>query len=101
MSCWTTKAGSSTANQGVSASSTWNGGVRKDAPASADPYLCVVNGKETLLFGVDWTPIRPNFADLREEDYRQRLNVYRDCGMTVLRVWGGGFPEKECFYRLL
>jgi len=70
----------------------------KDAPESADPYLCVVNGKETLLFGVDWTPIRPNFADLGDEEYRQRLNVYCDCGMTVLRVWGGGFPEKGCFY---
>jgi len=70
----------------------------KDAPESADPYLCVVNGKETLLFGVDWTPIRQNFADLGDEEYRQRLNVYCDCGMTVLRVWGGGFPEKGCFY---
>ncbi len=70
----------------------------KGAAESADPYLCVVNGKETLLFGVDWTPIRPNFADLRAEDYRSRLSVYRDCGMTVLRVWGGGFPEKDWFY---
>ena len=70
----------------------------KGAATNADPYLCVVNGKETFLFGVDWAPIRPNFADLREEDYRRRLAVYRDCGMTVLRVWGGGFPEKECFF---
>ncbi len=72
----------------------------KGAAENADPYLCVVNGKETLLFGVDWTPIRPNFADLREEDYRKRLGTYRDCGMTVLRVWGGGFPEKDWFYDL-
>jgi len=70
----------------------------RGAAERADPYLCVVNGKETFLFGVDWTPIRPNFADLRDEDYRQRLNVYRDCGMTVLRVWGGGFLEPERFY---
>ena len=70
----------------------------KGAAHSADPYLCVVNGKETLLFGVDWTPIRPNFADLRDEDYRLRLSIYRDCGMTILRVWGGGFLEKDCFY---
>jgi beta-mannosidase len=70
----------------------------KGASESADPYLCVVNGKETLLFGANWTPIRPNFADLHDEDYRRRLNVYRGCGMTVLRVWGGGFLEKERFY---
>lgn len=70
----------------------------KGASETADPYLCVVNGKETLLFGVDWTPIRSNFADLREEDYRLRLNLYRNSGMNVLRVWGGGFPEKNWFY---
>ena len=70
----------------------------KGAAESADPYLCVVNGKETLLFGANWTPIRPNFADLRDEDYRRRLNIYRDCGMTILRVWGGGFLERERFY---
>ena len=70
----------------------------KGAADTADPYLCVVNGKEIFLWGVDWAPIRPNFAGLRQEDYRLRLAVYRDCGMTVLRVWGGGFPEKECFY---
>jgi beta-mannosidase len=70
----------------------------KGASESADPYLCVVNGKETLLFGVNWTPIWPNFADLRAEDYRTRLSIYRDCGMTVLRVWGGGFPEKDFLY---
>jgi beta-mannosidase len=68
------------------------------APDNADPYLCVVNGKEVFLFGVDWTPIRPNFADLCNEDYHLRLSVYRDCGMKVLRVWGGGFLEKKCFY---
>lgn len=64
------------------------------------PYLCVVNGKPVFLFGVNWTPIRPNFADLVEEDYRKRVALYQDLGMTMLRVWGGGFFERQWFYDL-
>jgi beta-mannosidase len=48
--------------------------------------------------GAAETPIRPNFADVREEDYVKRANVYRDCGTNLVRVWGGGFLEKESFY---
>lgn len=68
------------------------------APDHAWPYLCVVNGKPVFLFGVNWTPIRPNFADLVEEDYRKRVTLYRDLNMTMLRVWGGAFLEKQWFY---
>lgn len=70
------------------------------APAAADPWICRVNGDPVFLQGVNWTPIRPNFADLRAEDYRQRLELYRDIGCNILRVWGGAFLEKDCFYRL-
>ena len=72
----------------------------KGAAETADPYLCVVNGKAMFLFGVNWTPIRPNFADVGDEDYRKRANIYRDCGMNLVRVWGGAVLEKENFYKL-
>jgi beta-mannosidase len=70
------------------------------APDGADPWLCAVNGRPVFLRGVNWTPIRPNFADVTEADYRKRLALYRDLHMNVLRVWGGAFLEKECFYRM-
>ncbi len=70
------------------------------APESADPWLCVVNGHEVFLQGFNWTPIRPNFADVDDAAYRQRLELYRDLHVTVLRVWGGAFLEKEIFYNL-
>jgi beta-mannosidase len=72
----------------------------RGAAPDAHPYLCVVNGKEVLLFGVNWTPIRPNFADLHDDEYHKRVGVYRDIGVNVLRVWGGGFAERECLYDL-
>jgi beta-mannosidase len=72
----------------------------RGAPAGADPWLCVVNGRPIFLQGVNWTPVRPNFADVTEQEYRIRLEQYRDLGCNVLRVWGGGILEKEAFYRL-
>jgi len=69
-------------------------------PAGALPWICCVNGVDTFLQGVNWTPIRPNFADVTEEDYRMRLETYRDMGVNVLRVWGGACLEKEIFFRL-
>ena len=68
------------------------------APADAYPFLCAVNGKEVFLCGVNWTPIRPNFADLSEEDYNKRVDGYQQIGMNVLRVWGGAYLERPWFY---
>jgi len=72
--------------------------ANKNAPAGADPWLCVVNDKPVFLQGVNWTPIRPNFADLTEADYRKLLTTYKDMGAKVFRVWGGAKIEKSWFY---
>jgi beta-mannosidase len=70
------------------------------APENADPWVCAVNGRPVFLQGVNWTPIRPNFADVPPRAYRERLELYRDLGANTLRVWGGAFLEKECFYEI-
>jgi beta-mannosidase len=70
----------------------------KDALPDADPWLCSVNNKPVFLQGVNWTPIRPNFADLKESDYRKLISTYKDLGVNIFRVWGGGFPEKDWLY---
>ena len=70
------------------------------APPEADPWICAVNGKPIFLQGANWAPIRPNFADVTVQDYRQRLELYKELGFNILRVWGGGVLERECFYDL-
>jgi beta-mannosidase len=72
----------------------------KDSPKGADPWICSVNGKDIFLQGVNWTPIRPNFADVPDSEYRKRLELYKIMGVNVLRVWGGAYLEKECFYNI-
>jgi len=66
----------------------------------ADPWICSVNNKPVFLQGVNWSPIRPNFADLSESDYRKLIKTYKDLGVNIFRVWGGGFPEKDWFYNI-
>ncbi len=70
------------------------------APAGADPWICVVNGRPVFLQGIDWTPIRPMFADLTREDYRRLIEQYRELGVNIFRVWGGAYLEKSWFYDL-
>ena len=72
----------------------------EDAPAEADPWLCVVNGRPIFLQGVNCPPLLPNFADVTETVYQERLTLYRDLGVNTLRVNGVGFLEKETFYDL-
>lgn len=70
------------------------------APAGADSWLCSVNGRTVFLAGVNWVPLRPDFADVPDEAYRERLTTYRDMGVTMLRVWGGAGAERDVFYDL-
>lgn len=70
------------------------------APPDAEPWLCSVNGHPIFLAGINWTPIRPNFAEVTREDCRVRLETYRDCGFNLVRVWGGAVLEREDFYDL-
>lgn len=70
------------------------------APEGADAWRCVVNGAEVFLAGVNWVPIRPDYADLADEEYRIRLTSYRDLGFTLVRVWGGAAAERPVFYDL-
>jgi beta-mannosidase len=72
----------------------------ESAPAEADPWICELNGRRIFLAGVNWTPIRAHYADVTEADYRLRLETYKAIGFNVMRVWGGAFLEKSCFYTL-
>lgn len=72
----------------------------RNAPPAADPWICEVNGIPVFIQGINWTPIRPNYADVTREDYRNRLEKYRNLGINLIRLWGGAVIEKECLYEL-
>jgi len=72
----------------------------ENAPAGARPLQCEVNGNPLFLQGVNWTPAGLDYPATPDADYRRLVALYRDMGCNVLRVWGGGFIEKEIFYQL-
>ena len=72
----------------------------KGAPANAEPWICEVNGKAVFLAGANWTPVRMTYGSVTRAMYAQRLDLYADMGLNILRVWGGAFLEEEAFYEL-
>ena len=68
------------------------------APEDAEPWICEVNGRAIFLQGVNWAPVRLNYADVTDEQYRHLVAMYREMACNIVRVWGGGILEPEVFY---
>ena len=74
--------------------------ANEGSPADAEPWICEVNKEPVFLQGANWVPPRTCYPDSTEQEYRRLIELYRDMGANVLRVWGGAILEKELFYRL-
>jgi beta-mannosidase len=59
-----------------------------------------VNGQREFVRGLNWVPADSFPGCLRPEHYARLLNMARDSGANLLRVWGGGLREKRAFYDL-
>lgn len=70
----------------------------EDAPAGALPYTLVVNGKRVYMKGVNVTPMDHIYGDIPPEQVAYQLRQAADMHVNIVRVWGGGVIETECFY---
>ena len=68
---------------------------RSDAPATLKQ-----NGRRIFLKGSNFINARLFPGEMTEEVYRRLLTLVKEANMNVLRIWGGGFVNKECFYDL-
>lgn len=62
-------------------------------------WQCVVNGKKFMIKGINWLPIDALY-DLPLEKYRWYLQMAKDAGIQLIRIWGAGLQEAEEFYSL-
>lgn len=69
------------------------------APNNA-PWICQINGKSIFLQGVNWSPVSPDYAAVTREHYAKLIDLYKNAGVNLFRVWGGSYLEKEDFYQL-
>jgi beta-mannosidase len=68
--------------------------------AGAHDLTFEVNGVKIFALGANWVPADLLVARLEETRYRQFLQIAKDIGFNMLRVWGGGLVEKDAFYTL-
>ncbi len=61
-------------------------------------FILRVNGVNILCKGANWVPIHPFETEGMEEKILRILRLSRDVGINIIRVWGGGYIEKKCFY---
>ncbi len=57
-----------------------------------------VNGINIFCKGANWIPCDSIYARASEEKYRRLISEAKECNFNMLRVWGGGFYEKDVFY---
>ena len=57
-----------------------------------------INGVPVFCKGSNWVPADCFAGTLGEDRYETLLELARRANFTMLRVWGGGYYEKEVFY---
>jgi beta-mannosidase len=60
-------------------------------------WQCVVNGEPIFIKGVNWMPA-DTLLELPREKFRWRLQLAKDAGIQMIRIWGPGHQESEDFY---
>jgi len=63
-------------------------------------FFVRVNGVPVFTKGSNWIPadaLTPRLTDL---DYRRLISDAANANMNMLRIWGGGYYEKDVFYDL-
>jgi beta-mannosidase len=57
-----------------------------------------INGREIFCRGANWIPADALPANATPELTRELLQAAKDANMNMIRVWGGGYYEKDFFY---
>jgi beta-mannosidase len=57
-----------------------------------------VNGQEIFCRGANWIPANALPSNITPERCRSLLQSAVDANMNMIRVWGGGYYEKDWFY---
>lgn len=68
---------------------------RADAPATLE-----VNGIRLFAKGTNWVNADVFPGETDEAKYERLLRMIRDANMNIVRVWGGGYVNKEPFFAL-
>ncbi len=74
-------------------------GLRFVELSTDDEFAVVVNGKKVFCKGANWIPADAIYARVSDDRYEQLVRQARDANFNMLRVWGGGWYERDAFYQ--
>ena len=72
--------------------------VRNNVTMGGKELTVCVNGVPVFCKGANWIPLDARPALQTPERFDSIIRDVRDANMNMLRVWGGGWYEKETFY---
>jgi beta-mannosidase len=80
-------------------------GLRKleqitDKDETGSRFAFKVNGREVFCKGANWIPADALPSNATPELTRKLLQAAKDANMNMVRVWGGGYYEKDFFYEI-
>ena len=61
-------------------------------------FMVRVNGRPIFCRGSNWVPAECMTGRLKDEKYFELVKSAADANFNMLRIWGGGIYEKDCFY---
>lgn len=69
-----------------------------DQYGTGTTFLFEINGVRMFMGGSNWIPADNFLTTLTPERYRAWLTLVRDGNQNMIRLWGGGVYEPDCFY---
>ncbi len=72
--------------------------VRNDTTMGGKELTVVVNGQPVFCKGANWIPLDARPGRMSRRRFDSIIRDVRRANMNMLRVWGGGWYEKEEFY---
>ena len=61
-------------------------------------FLLLVNGEPIFCKGGNWVPCEPLLSEESDEKITKLVKMAREMGANMLRVWGGGYFERDSLY---
>lgn len=69
-----------------------------DENADFKGFIVVINDVPVMCKGGCWVPTNPFVPEQSEEKIRNSVRLSAEGNVNMIRVWGGGMFEADCFY---
>ncbi len=76
---------------------TWHGSVFGHNKVHSG-FLVLINGTPVYCKGANWVPCEPFPSEESDEKITKLVKMAREMGANMLRVWGGGYFERDSLY---